>query len=69
MMGYKGSTENIKGPSELDIVRSGLDDIMSSAVIENWNYSIESGLCFRDACLVRAITKVYDTYVECGFTV
>jgi len=39
MMGFKGQLDNIKGAEEIDIVYSGLEEIMTSAVKENWEYS------------------------------
>jgi len=61
-MGYSQFDEDIKGGEEIDIVYSALDDIMSEAVKDNWNFAVENDLCFRDACLVRAIKKVYNHY-------
>jgi len=58
MMGYKGDS-NVKGAEEIDIVYSGLEEIMTSAVRENWAYAHEHNICFRDACLVNGIKKVY----------
>lgn len=68
MMGYKGS-EKIKGAEEIDIVYSGLEEIMTTAVNENWDYAVKHNLSFRDACLVNAIHKVYQSYKECGITI
>lgn len=68
MMGYKGS-EAIKGAEEIDIVYSGLEEIMTTAVNENWEYAVKHNLTFRDACLVNAIHKVYQSYKECGITI
>jgi len=36
MMGYTGKTTDMTGASEIDIVYSGLEEIMTSAVKENW---------------------------------
>jgi glutamate dehydrogenase/leucine dehydrogenase len=68
MMGHKG-TGDIKGAEEIDIVYSGLEEIMSTAVTENWDYAVKHNLNFRDACLVNAIKKVYQCYEECGITI
>lgn len=69
MMGFKGNNENIKGAEEIDIVYSGLDEIMTSAVKENWELATKKNLAFRDACLINAINKVYNCYKECGITI
>lgn len=36
MMGYAGDQGSIKGADEIDIVYSGLEEIMTNAVKENW---------------------------------
>lgn len=69
MMGFKGSDSSIRGAEEIDIVYSGLEEIMTSAVRENWNLAVKKNLIFRDACLMNAINKVYACYKECGITI
>ena len=69
MMGFKGQLEGVKGAEEIDIVYSGLEEIMTSAVKENWDYAQTHKLPFRDACLVNGITKVFQCYREMGITV
>lgn len=69
MMGYTGNDQGIKGADEIDIVYSGLEEIMTSAVKENWELSVRKNLIFRDACLINAITKVYQCYKDCGITI
>ncbi|MCP3664887.1 MAG: Glu/Leu/Phe/Val dehydrogenase [Gammaproteobacteria bacterium] len=59
----------ISGASELDIVYSGLEEIMTEATRENWLYAIEHDICFRDACLARAIMKIYDHFQHSGIMV
>jgi hypothetical protein len=58
-MGYTGDNSTVKGAEEIDIVYSGLEEIMTTAVKENWSFAVKNNLCFRDACLVNAINKVY----------
>lgn len=69
IMGFKGLDSNIKGAEEIDIVYSGLEEIMTSAVKENWELAMKKNFNFRDACLVNAINKVYQCYKECGITI
>lgn len=69
MMGFRGNDENIKGAEEIDIVYSGLEEIMTSAVKENWELAMKKNVAFRDACLMNAINKVYNCYRECGITI
>jgi glutamate dehydrogenase (NAD(P)+) len=58
--------KHLQGASELDIVLSGLEEIMTSSVKENWEYAIANNLNFRDACYVRAIQKLHEHYLTCG---
>lgn len=69
IMGYKELDSNIKGAEEIDIVYSGLEEIMTSAVKENWDFAMKKNYNFRDACLINAINKVYQCYRECGITI
>ena len=47
------------GADELDIVYSGLEEIMTQAVRVNWQLAIDENLSFRNACFVNAISKVH----------
>ena len=58
-MGYTEDVKGIEGATEVDIVYSGLDEIMSQACKENWEYAVTQKLTFREACLVNSINKVY----------
>jgi glutamate dehydrogenase/leucine dehydrogenase len=69
MMGFKGNDSSVRGAEEIDIVYSGLEEIMTSAVKENWTFANSKNLIFRDACLITGINKVYQCYKECGITI
>lgn len=69
LMGYTDINEDIKGADEIDIVYSALDEIMSTAVKDNWTFAENRGLNFRDACLINTMNKIYQHYKECGLTV
>lgn len=63
ILGYKfpkGSPQlkKLEGASELDIVRSGLEEIMQQATRDNWKFAVENDLIFRDACLVKSIKNL-----------
>jgi hypothetical protein len=63
MLGYKfpeGSPilQSLKGAKEIDIVKSGLEEIMSSAAAEQWKYAVKSHVSLRDACLGSSISKL-----------
>lgn len=51
--------KNLQGAKEIDIVYSGLQEIMETATLDHWNYAIEKNLNFRDACFGRSIDKIY----------
>lgn len=69
MMGFKGNDSQVKGAEEIDLVYSGLEEIMTSAVRDSWGFAHRKNLIFRDACLINAIHKVYQCYKECGITI
>lgn len=67
MMGYKipkksPHMKNLGGAREIDIVYSGLEEIMTSATKDHWNFAQDQDLMFRDACLVKAIRKVHSHF-------
>lgn len=47
--------KSLAGAKEIDIVYSGLEEIMTTAVKDHWKFAVENNMNFRDACLVRAI--------------
>jgi len=61
-MGYADKSHEVHGATEIDIVYSALDEIMTGAVHNNWDFAIENDMNFRDACLVNAMNKVYKHY-------
>lgn len=71
IMGFddEDGTKEVKGADEIDIVYSGLEEIMCGAVQENWSYAMKKDLSFRNACLVSAIHKVYNSYKENGIMI
>ena len=69
LMAISDDSIRVKGASEIDIVYTALDEIMTTAVQENWEFNAKNPtLNFRDACLVRAISKISKHYNEVGFT-
>jgi len=69
IMGFDANTAELKGADEIDLVYSGLEEIMCNAVKENWNFAVKKNLTFRDACFVNAINKVYMSYKETGIMI
>ena len=68
-MGYEKDEDEDSGSNELDIIYSGLEEIMCSAVKQNWDFAIKKNLSFRNACLVNSINKVYKSYKENGLMI
>lgn len=73
-MGYKipktsPHMKQLTGASEVDIVYSGLEEIMNEATKEHWNYAVENDLNFRDACLGKAIKKVHSHFEQSGLMI
>lgn len=61
--------KSLAGAKEIDIVYSGLEEIMTTAAKAHWKFSVENNLSFRDACLVRAIQKIYQHYEYAGMMI
>ena len=73
-LGYKfpETSPHIKalaGAKEIDIVYSGLEEIMTTAVKNHWKFAVDNNLGFRDACFVRAIQKIYGHYENAGLMI
>ena len=68
-MGFEDKMSFMEGADELDIVYSGLEEIMTSAVRHNWQIAIDRNLSFRNACFVNAIGKVHQSIMETGMMI
>lgn len=69
LMGFADKAGQLEGADEIDIVYSGLEEIMCSAVKENWDIAIEKNLTYRNACFVNAIGKVHQSIMETGIMI
>ena len=69
MMGFDEDKAPTEGAAELDIVYSGLEEIMCQAVKENWQLAVDENLTFRNACFVNAIQKVHKNRMETGMMI
>lgn len=58
--------EFFKGATEKDIVYSGLDEIMSNTVKENWSHAHKFNDNLRVAALVSALDKIALAYKHNG---
>ena len=45
----------MQGAREIDIVYSGLEEIMTSATKENWEFAKERNITLREACFANAL--------------
>jgi glutamate dehydrogenase/leucine dehydrogenase len=61
--------KNLTGAREIDIVYSGLDEIMSNATKEHWDFAVKNNLNFRDACLGKAIRKIHSHFEQSGLMI
>ena len=73
-MGYKlpkssPHMKNLAGAREIDIVYSGLEEIMNEATDEHWNYAVESNVNFRDACFGKSIKKIHTHFEQSGLMI
>jgi len=68
-MGVEYTKEDVEGAGEVDIVYSGLEEIMTHATKENWELACEKNISFRDACFVNAIMKVHKSMEETGLMI
>jgi len=69
LMGLGDKAGQIEGADEVDIVYSGLEEIMTHAVKENWDIAVEKNLTYRNACFVNAIGKVHRSMMETGIMI
>jgi glutamate dehydrogenase (NAD(P)+) len=59
----------VQGPSELDIVRSGLEDTMAKGADETIKTANELSINYRTAAFVNALRKIETVYSEAGITI
>ena len=59
-MGFGDKAKEVVGADEVEIVYSGLEEIMCHATKENWDIAIERNLTFRNACFVMLSVRSTD---------
>jgi glutamate dehydrogenase (NAD(P)+) len=59
----------VKGPEDIDIVYTGLDNIMGTALDQTVATSIKSGNTLRISAYVNALKRVYHHYEMLGITI
>jgi glutamate dehydrogenase (NAD(P)+) len=65
----KEDVEKLKGPTEKDLVYSGLEEIMCSTMKDVINHSIKHENTLRVAAYKIAITRIYQMYQQVGITI
>lgn len=74
MLGYRFPEnsplmKNLQGAKEIDIVYSGLEEIMNNATRENWEFAQQHHLSLRDACLINSLQKLASRFEESGMMI
>lgn len=62
------SQESVKGPSDLDLVYTGLDKIMSVALRQVVKTSDDLDVSLRTAVYINTIKRIYKSYLSSGLT-
>jgi len=63
------ASELMNGPSELEIVNSGLEDTMIIGVAETIKVAREMDCSYREAAFVVSVRKIANVYIDAGLTV
>lgn len=58
--------KELKDAKEIDLVYTGLEEIMTTAVKKHWMYSIKEEVNLRDACYMSAINDINQTFADRG---
>lgn len=59
----------VTGPEDIDIVYTGLDNIMGTALMQTVNTAEKTGLTLRIAAYVNALKRIYHHYEMLGVTI
>jgi glutamate dehydrogenase (NAD(P)+) len=61
--------DQLKGPSERDLVYSGLEEIMCNTMKEVMSLANKENISLRIAAYKIAINRIYNIYKEAGITI
>lgn len=64
----KLSKESVKGPSDLDLVYTGLDKIMTEAMRQTVETSLQKNVSMRMAVYINSINRIYKSFENTGLT-
>jgi glutamate dehydrogenase/leucine dehydrogenase len=65
----KEEVKKLTGPSERDLVYSGLEEVMCSTIKDVITLANKENLSMRIAAYKIAIMRIYNIYVEAGITI
>jgi glutamate dehydrogenase (NAD(P)+) len=65
----KEEVEQLRGPSERDLVYSGLEEIMCNTMKDVITLSQKENISIRLAAYKIAIMRIYNIYQEAGITI
>jgi glutamate dehydrogenase (NAD(P)+) len=65
----KEEVSKLTGPSERDLVYSGLEEVMCSTIKDVISLSSKENLSLRIAAYKIAIMRIYHIYEEAGITI
>lgn len=65
----KQEVEKLRGPSERDLVYSGLEEIMCNTMKDVIHLAQKEDLSLRLAAYKIAIMRIYNIYMEAGITI
>lgn len=71
LLGYKipensPLMKHLAGANEVDIVHSGLEEIMVEATNENWTFAEQSDVSLREACFINSLNKLHSRFAQSG---
>ena len=61
--------DQLRGPSERDLVYSGLEEIMCNTMKDVMNLANDEHISLRIAAYKIAIMRIYNIYKEAGITI
>ena len=61
--------KKVTGAKEIDIVKSGLEEIMVQATQEHWQYAQKHHMSLRYACLTNTLCKLNERFNESGMMI
>jgi glutamate dehydrogenase (NAD(P)+) len=65
----KDEVEKLRGPTERDLVYSGLEEIMCNTMKDVCHLAQKENISLRLAAYKIAIMRIYNLYIEAGITI